>query len=72
MQVDGQIEVNVTCEPLDLVKFLKRDLMPMNLICELGQMFEHYVYERTKAVFEYFGLSFDRRAKGADASLARQ
>ena len=59
VQVDGQTRVAVTCEPLDLVKFIKRDLMPMNLMCERGGMFERYIYERTKAVFEYFGLPFN-------------
>ena len=40
MQVEGQIEVAVTCNPLDLLNFLKRDFVPMNLICERAGMFE--------------------------------
>lgn len=59
MQVEGQIQVAVTCDPLDLLNFLKRDFMPMNLICERAGMFEERIYDRTKAVFEYFGLPFD-------------
>ena len=31
----------------------------MNAICEQGQMFERLVYDRCKAVFDYFGLPFD-------------
>jgi len=38
MQVDGQTEVKVTCEPLDLIKFIKRDFMPMNLMCDRARM----------------------------------
>jgi len=33
--------------------------MPMNLMCEQASMFEDRIYDRTKAVFEYFGLPFD-------------
>jgi len=59
MQVDGQVQVKVTCDPLDLLKFLKRDFMPMNLMCERAQMSERGIFDRTKTVFEYFGLPFD-------------
>ena len=33
MQVDGQTKMAVTCDPLDLLNFIKRDFMPMNLMC---------------------------------------
>ena len=33
MQVDGRTQVAVNCDPLDLLKFIKRDFMPMNLMC---------------------------------------
>ena len=60
-QVDGQVLVNVTCEPLQLIGFIKDGIMPMNLMCERAKMFESLIYERTKAVFEYFGLPFDAK-----------
>ena len=59
MQVDGQPQVKVTCDPLDVLRLLQRDLVQMNLICERAEMFERYIYDRTKAVFEYFNLPFD-------------
>ena len=59
MQVTGEIQVAVTCEPLDLLNFIKRDFMPMNLMCERAGMFEERIYGRTKAVFEYFNLPFE-------------
>lgn len=59
VQVDGQVPVRVTCDPLDLLNFLKRDFMPMNVMCEQAGMFEERIYDRTQAVFEYFGLPFD-------------
>ena len=31
----------------------------MNALCERGEMFERLIYERSKRVFEYFGLPFD-------------
>lgn len=59
MQVEGQVKMAITCDPLDLIKFIKRDFLSMNLMCERAEMFEERIYDRTKAVFEYFGLPFD-------------
>ncbi len=59
MQKEGQVQVAVTCEPLDLLNFIKRDFMPMSLMCERAGMFEERIYDQTKAVFEYFNLPFD-------------
>jgi hypothetical protein len=65
MQVDGRTQVAVNCDPLDLLKFIKRDFMPMNLMCERAEMFERGIYGRTKAVVEYFGLPFDAEPRPA-------
>lgn len=59
MQVDGHPQVRVSCEPLDLLNFLKRDFMPMNLMCERAKISELGIYERTKAIFQFFNLPFD-------------
>ena len=59
MKVEGQTQVLIRCDPLDLLKFLNRDFLPMNLMCERAGMFEDRVFDRTKALFEYFGLPFD-------------
>ena len=59
MQVDGRRQMALTCDPLDLLKLLKRDFTPMNLICDRAQMSERSIFDRTKAVFEYFDIPFD-------------
>jgi hypothetical protein len=59
MKVDGQPNVAVLYEPLELLEFLKHDFVPMNAMCERGEMFERLIFDRSKAVFEYFGLPFD-------------
>ena len=59
MKVDGQPNVQVQYEPLELLEFLRRDFLPMNAICERAEMFEHLIFERTKKPFEYFGLPFN-------------
>ena len=59
LQKEGQVQVAVTCEPLDMVNFIKRDFLPMNLMCERAGMFEDRIYDRTKAVFEFFNLPFE-------------
>jgi len=57
--VDGHTQMAVTCDPLELINFIKRAFIPMNLICERAEMFEGGIYDRTKAVFGYFNLPFD-------------
>ena len=59
LQVDGKTKVAITFDPLDVVNFIKHDFMPMNLMCDRAEMFERGIYDRSKAVFEYFGLPFD-------------
>ena len=59
MQVDGKTNVAVTFDPLDLLNFIKHDFAPMNLMCDRAEMFERRIYDRSKAVFEHFGLPFD-------------
>jgi hypothetical protein len=58
MQVDGLAHVKVTFDRLDLLDFLKSDFPHMNEICERAELFERLIYERTKALFEYFNLPF--------------
>src|SRR4051812_37820153 len=57
--VDGTSEVKVKYDEKELLPLLARDFGPMNLICERAEMFEDRIQARTKAIFEYFGLSYD-------------
>ncbi len=59
IQVDGKTNVAVTFDPLDLLNFIKHDFAPMNAMCDRAAMIERGIYDRTKAIFEYFGLPFD-------------
>jgi hypothetical protein len=59
MQVNGQTQVALTFDPVDLLSFIQRDFIPMNVMCDRAEMFERRIYDRSKAVFEYFGLPFD-------------
>lgn len=56
IKVDDSPQVQVQYEPIELLEFLSRDFTSMNAVCERAQMFEHLIYGRSKAVFEYFGL----------------
>ena len=54
------------CIPLDLLQFLNRDLLPMNLMCERAGVLEDQVWDRTRGLFE-FGLPFgERPGSGGD------
>ena len=59
MKIDEAESVLVEFDPLELLGFLKQGLLHMNTICDQAQMFEHLIYDRTKKVFEYFGLEFN-------------
>ncbi len=53
---DGNPNVKVEYDPLELLEFLKRDFVPMNRVCERAGMFEQHIETRTNAIIEYFGL----------------
>ncbi len=57
LNVDGQDEVAITCDPLEILRFVTKDLAPMNALCERAEVFEERIERRTSAVFKYFGLS---------------
>jgi hypothetical protein len=59
MKQDGQPDISVAFNPIELLGFLKKDFGPLNDMCERAQIFERLVCERTRRLFEYFGLPFD-------------
>ena len=59
LKVDGNPIVNVQGNPLELVRFISHDFTPMNLMCDRAEMSECMIYDRSKAVFEYFAFPFD-------------
>lgn len=54
--VRGQSHSKVLCDPLELLDFVRRHLEPMNEMCERAGMSEQALYDRSKRVFDYFGL----------------
>jgi hypothetical protein len=59
LKVQGQPQVQVQINPMELVQFISGGFVPMNEMCERAGMSERQIFERTKAVFEYFNLPFD-------------
>ena len=51
--------MGVEHDRLSVLLFLRDDFPNMNQICDRGEMFERLIYDRSKAVFEYFNLPFD-------------
>lgn len=56
---DEQTQVVVEYDRIELIHFLRDDFGPLNTLCERGGMFEGLIYDRSKAVFEYFGLPYE-------------
>jgi len=67
LQVDGRTKVAATCPPLEILNFLKMDFLPMNSMCERAEMTERGIYDRTKAVFQFFNFPFDAGPPPADS-----
>ena len=59
LKVKGQSQVKVSISPLEVVRFISGGFVPMNEMCERAGMSECQIFDRTKAVFEYFNLPFD-------------
>lgn len=59
VKVDGQSNCVTEYKPLELIRFLAADFMPMNMMCERARFSERQIYDRSKAVFEFFGLPYD-------------
>lgn len=51
--------VGVHIDPLELLRFVAGDFTPMNDLCDRAGLSERAIYNRTKAVMEYFGFPFD-------------
>jgi hypothetical protein len=59
LKVKGQDQVQVSIDPLEVVQFVSGGFVPMDERCERVGMSESQIFDRTKAVFEYFNLPFD-------------
>jgi hypothetical protein len=59
LKVDDSPHAAVKYKPLDLLRFVSNDFGPMNAMCEQAEMSERIIYDRSKAVFEYFKIPFD-------------
>ena len=57
LEVLGQPHVNVSISPLEVVQFISGGFVPMNEMCERAGMSERQIFDRTKAMFEYFNTA---------------
>ena len=61
LKVDGHPNVAVECKPLELLRFVSNDFGPMNVMCDRAGLAERLIYDRSKAVFEYFDMPFNAK-----------
>jgi hypothetical protein len=59
MKVDSRPNIAVEYKPLELLRFVSNDFGPMNIMCDRAGLAERLIYDRSKAVFEYFGMPFN-------------
>ena len=56
---DVSSRCGVEIDRIELAHWIGRGFAPMNSLCERAQMTERAIYNRSKAIFEYFDLPFD-------------
>jgi hypothetical protein len=59
LKVQGRDQVQVSLEPLEILRFISGGFVPINEMCERAGMIERQIFDRTKALFEYFNLPID-------------
>jgi hypothetical protein len=47
------------CDPMDLIQFIQKNFVPLNLMMERAGMSEMDIYNRTRDIFIYFKLPYD-------------
>ena len=55
----GEPKAAVEYEPLDLLRFIEKNFIPLNTMMERAGMSEMDIYNRTNDLFQYYGLPFD-------------
>jgi hypothetical protein len=65
IKLDGQAKCAVEYDLFELVQLIAHDLPFMNGMCERAGMTEQEIFERSREVFQYFGLPFEASAPEA-------
>jgi hypothetical protein len=60
----GEPRAAVQYDPLDLLHFIEKNFVPLNIMMERAGMSEQDIYNRTRDVFQYFKLPFDAPPPG--------
>jgi hypothetical protein len=59
LKVQGRDQVQVSIEPLEILQFISGGFVPITEMRERAGVSERQIFDRTKAVFEYFNLPID-------------
>jgi hypothetical protein len=59
LKVEGNPNAGIKYDRIELLNFVSEDFGPMNEMCERAGMSERQIYDRSKAVFEYFDMPFN-------------
>ena len=55
----GEPNSAVEYDPMDLINFIKKNFVPLNLMMERAGMSEMDIYNRTRDVFLHYKLPYD-------------
>jgi hypothetical protein len=55
----GEPKAAVEYDPIDLLRFIEKNFIPLNTMMERAGMSEIDIYNRTRDVFLYYGLPYD-------------
>jgi hypothetical protein len=61
---DGFAQVQVEYDPVELIRQVGQQFMPMNVMCERAGMTEAEIYNLSRDVFHYFGFPYGDEVSG--------
>jgi len=66
IEIDGSDKLAAAFDKAEVVNFLKADSGPMSEMCERAGLSERGIYDRTKAIYQFWGLPFDAEPPSID------
>jgi len=59
IKLTSKTKAGVQYDPLDLIRFISKNFIPLNTMMERAGMSEMDIYLRTRDIFLYFKLPYD-------------
>ena len=55
----GEVQAKVEIDPMELLRFIMKGWWPMNEMCDRAGLSERAIYDRSKAIMEYYHVPYN-------------